>query len=154
MRLGDQRESDNVEDVRGSSGGGFGGRTIGIGGVVIALVASYFLGVDPSVLLGMMGGGGESPTAQVHRRQATVTALRALTQLRLHGSKATRQERQHGSSRRERRRRGGRQEPLLADSPRQEAEPHVQSAGAADAPLQVKPLCQLEADRLQQPSTP
>ena len=72
MRLDDQRESDNVEDMRGSSGGGggFGGRTIGIGGVVIALVASYFLGVDPSVLLGMMGGGGESPPAQVRQGPA------------------------------------------------------------------------------------
>ena len=57
MRLDDQRESSNVEDMRSaSSGGGFGGRTIGIGGVIIALVASYFFGVDPSVLIGMMGG--------------------------------------------------------------------------------------------------
>src|SRR5205809_2842409 len=62
MRLGDQRESSNVEDMRGASygggGGGFGGRTIGIGGVIIALIASYFFGVDPSVLIGMLGGGG------------------------------------------------------------------------------------------------
>ena len=66
MRLGDQRESDNIEDMRGASGGGggFGGRTIGIGGVVIALIASYFLGVDPSVLMGMMGGGGSSSAVQ------------------------------------------------------------------------------------------
>ena len=63
MKLGDQRDSDNVEDVRGSSGGGIGGRTIGIGGVVVALVASYFLGIDPSVLLGMMGGDSGSPVA-------------------------------------------------------------------------------------------
>src|ERR1019366_4842126 len=57
MRLDDERESDNVEDMRGASGGGgFGGRTIGIGGVVVVLVASYFLGVDPSVLLGMLSG--------------------------------------------------------------------------------------------------
>ena len=69
MRLDDERESDNVEDMRGASGGGgFGGRTIGIGGVVVVLVASYFLGVDPSVLLGMLSGdsGPGSPVpAQV-----------------------------------------------------------------------------------------
>ena len=71
MRLDNERESSNLEDMRGSSGGGggFGGRTIGIGGVVIALIASYFLGVDPSVLIGMMGGdsgpAGPAPSAQV-----------------------------------------------------------------------------------------
>ena len=73
MRLDDQRESDNVEDMRGASGGfGLGGRTIGIGGVVIALVASYFLGVDPSVLLGMMSGGdsGAPATSQVQQGPA------------------------------------------------------------------------------------
>ena len=66
MKFGDQRESDNIEDMRGASGGGggFGGRTIGIGGVVIALIASYFFGVDPSVLVGMMGGGDSSSAVQ------------------------------------------------------------------------------------------
>ena len=56
MRLDDQRESSNVEDRRGG-GGGFGGigrGRIGIGGIVIALVASYFLGIDPRTLLGVM----------------------------------------------------------------------------------------------------
>lgn len=50
MRLEDERESDNFEDRRG--GGGIrkaGG--IGVGTVVIALVASYFLGIDPSTVL-------------------------------------------------------------------------------------------------------
>lgn len=50
MKLDDERESDNVDDRRGSSGGiGKGG--LGVGTVVIALVASYFLGIDPSTLL-------------------------------------------------------------------------------------------------------
>ena len=50
MKLDDERESDNVDDRRGSSSGvGIGG--LGVGGVVIALVASYFLGIDPSTLL-------------------------------------------------------------------------------------------------------
>ena len=47
MRLDDQRASGNVEDRRGMRmvGGG-----LGIGGIVI-VVAAYFLGFDPSVLL-------------------------------------------------------------------------------------------------------
>ena len=51
MRLDDERESDNVEDRRGGGMGRVGG--IGIGGVAVALVASYFLGIDPRVLLGL-----------------------------------------------------------------------------------------------------
>jgi predicted metalloprotease len=60
MRIGDERESDNLEDMRGASGGGFGGfgggRNLSIGGVVLALVASYIFGVDPRYILGMMDG--------------------------------------------------------------------------------------------------
>jgi predicted metalloprotease len=60
MRIGDERESDNLEDMRGASGGGFGGfgggRSLSIGGVVLALVASYIFGVDPRMFLGMMEG--------------------------------------------------------------------------------------------------
>lgn len=67
MRLDDERESDNVEDRRGEggvSGGGFGvGRGVGIGTLIIAVVASYFLGVDPSMLIGLFSGGG-SPAPQ------------------------------------------------------------------------------------------
>ena len=51
MRIGGGRESDNVEDRRGMS---FGGRSIGIGTILLALVAMYF-GIDPSVVL--QGGG-------------------------------------------------------------------------------------------------
>ena len=55
MRLDDSRESDNVEDRR-ASGPRIGGRgTIGIGTIVLALVAMYF-GVDPSVVLQMAAG--------------------------------------------------------------------------------------------------
>lgn len=50
MRFGDSDESDNIEDRRGSSGGGIGGGTIGIGTLVLALVAWYF-GFDPRPLL-------------------------------------------------------------------------------------------------------
>ena len=66
MKWEGNRESDNVEDRRdggGSSGGGgrgLGGRGIGIGSIVIALAASYFLGVNPMTVLNILGGGGET----------------------------------------------------------------------------------------------
>ena len=61
MRLDDERESSNVEDMRGS-GGGFGlGRSLGVGTILIALVGSYVFGIDPSVILSLLSGG---PVAQ------------------------------------------------------------------------------------------
>ena len=56
MRLDDGRESENIEDRRGGGGLPGGGRSIGIGTIVLALVAMYF-GVDPSVVLNMGAGG-------------------------------------------------------------------------------------------------
>lgn len=65
MKWEGNRESENVEDRRGSgsSGGGLGGRGIGIGSIAIALVASYFLGVSPMTVLNILSGGG-APQAQ------------------------------------------------------------------------------------------
>jgi uncharacterized protein len=54
MRWGDARRSDNVEDDRGR-GGGIGLPHIGIGGVVVALLLSYFTGVNPLTMLGLVG---------------------------------------------------------------------------------------------------
>lgn len=54
MRLDDQQESSNVEDRRGS-GGSVGGKRIGLGTIVLALVAMYF-GVDPSVVMNIGQG--------------------------------------------------------------------------------------------------
>ena len=62
MRFDNERQSDNVEDRRGAGGGRGGMRMgrgkIGVGTIVLALVAMYF-GVDPSVVLnsGLTGGG-------------------------------------------------------------------------------------------------
>jgi len=55
----DGRESENIEDRRGQSPrgrfpGGRGG--LGIGTIAIALIASYFLGVDPRMVIGVLGG--------------------------------------------------------------------------------------------------
>jgi predicted metalloprotease len=62
MRWEGNRESENVEDHRGSGGGGggfgFGGRSIGIGTIVIALIGGWALGINPLTILGLLSGGG------------------------------------------------------------------------------------------------
>jgi predicted metalloprotease len=68
MKWEGNRESDNVEDRRGG-GFGLGGGSIGIGTVAIALLASYFFGIDPGTVLSMLSGGG-SP-AQVTTQDTT-----------------------------------------------------------------------------------
>ncbi|MGO4377320.1 KPN_02809 family neutral zinc metallopeptidase [Pseudoduganella sp. RAF53_2] len=73
MRWEGNRESDNVEDMRGDGGGGgggfgFGGRSIGIGTILIALVGSYFLGVSPSTILSLLSGGGPVAVQQQQPR--------------------------------------------------------------------------------------
>jgi len=59
MRIDDYRESDNVEDRRGGGGVSAGG--VGIGGVILALVVSYFTGISPTTLLGFFE---QTPIAQ------------------------------------------------------------------------------------------
>jgi hypothetical protein len=61
MRLDDQQESANVEDRRG--GGGVGGKSIGVGTIVLALVAMYF-GVDPAVVLNLGQGLQQTETSE------------------------------------------------------------------------------------------
>ena len=58
MKWEGNRESDNVEDRRGRGGlGGLGGRSVGLGTIAVALVASYFLGINPLTVIEMMSGG-------------------------------------------------------------------------------------------------
>jgi uncharacterized protein len=63
MRWEGGRRSDNVEDYRNSRFGG-GGLKLGIGGTLIALVAAYFFGIDPRVILGLAQSGGGSYSEQ------------------------------------------------------------------------------------------
>jgi predicted metalloprotease len=74
MKWEGNRESDNVEDRRdGSAGGGgfgLGGRSVGIGTIVIALVASYFFGIDPGAVLSILGGGGSGQGVAVQQAPA------------------------------------------------------------------------------------
>jgi uncharacterized protein len=61
MKWEGNRESDNVEDRRGGGGGGgfgLGGRSIGIGTIVIALIGSAVFGINPLTMLDMLSGGG------------------------------------------------------------------------------------------------
>jgi predicted metalloprotease len=77
MRLDDERESQNVEDRRGSGGGGggfrMGGGSIGIGSIVVALAASYFFGINPMVVLNLLSGGsGGSSSSYTQQQQRPV----------------------------------------------------------------------------------
>ena len=64
MKWEGNRQSDNVEDRRGA-GGGFGGKSVGLGTIAIALVVSYFLGVSPTTVLNVLTGGGMSTVQEV-----------------------------------------------------------------------------------------
>ena len=73
MRWQGNRESDNVEDRRGESGGGgggfgglpFGGFHLGVGGIVLVLLGSWIFHVNPLTVLSLLSGGGAPQTAQV-----------------------------------------------------------------------------------------
>ncbi len=75
MKWEGNRESDNVEDRRsdgggqgfGGGGGLFGGRSIGIGTIVVALVGGWIFGINPLTILNLLSGGG-APTAQVQQQ--------------------------------------------------------------------------------------
>jgi predicted metalloprotease len=75
MKWEGNRESDNVEDRRGGGGGGgggglgglIGGRGIGIGTIVIALLGGWAFGINPLTILSLLSGGG-APTAQVQQQ--------------------------------------------------------------------------------------
>lgn len=72
MRLDDERESDNIEDRRGEGGGGFslGGGHIGIGGIVLALVVSYFTGINPLAVMGLVQERSPAASAPAHKPPA------------------------------------------------------------------------------------
>jgi predicted metalloprotease len=64
MKWEGDRQSDNVEDRRdggpsfGGGGFGFGGRSIGVGTIVVALVAGWIFGINPLTILSALSGGG------------------------------------------------------------------------------------------------
>ncbi len=70
MKWEGNRQSDNVEDRRSGGGGGgrVGGRSIGIGTIVIALVGGWIFGINPMTILSALSGG--APQAQVQQGSA------------------------------------------------------------------------------------
>jgi len=64
MRWRDSRESQNVEDYRGrpTGGGGGGGLKLGLGGIVIAVIA-YFVG-GPQLVAQLFSGAGSAPQSE------------------------------------------------------------------------------------------
>jgi uncharacterized protein len=68
MKWEGHEKSSNVEDRRSAGGGGgrIGGRGIGLGTIVIALLAGWIFGINPMTVLGILGGtgGGDAPTVQ------------------------------------------------------------------------------------------
>ncbi|QCK85870.1 metalloprotease [Phreatobacter aquaticus] len=74
MRYDDFRRSDNVEDRRGGGGGGGGvpggPAGLGIGGILIVGLLSYFTGINPAVLLSgyeAVTGSGQGQVQQQRR---------------------------------------------------------------------------------------
>jgi predicted metalloprotease len=62
MKWEGHRQSDNVEDRRGSGGGrlGLGGGRLSAGAVIVALIGGLLFGVDPLSMLSMFTGGGSA----------------------------------------------------------------------------------------------
>ena len=75
MKWEGNRESSNVEDRRDDGGGGaggglgglLGGRSIGIGTLVVALLGGWPFGINPLTILNLLSGG--APPAQVQQQQ-------------------------------------------------------------------------------------
>ncbi|MBL0945197.1 MAG: neutral zinc metallopeptidase [Hydrogenophaga sp.] len=71
MKWENNRESDQIEDRRDSPGGFGGGprlgggRGIGLGTIVVALVAGWIFGINPLTILGALEGGGLPAPASV-----------------------------------------------------------------------------------------
>ncbi len=71
MDMKDQGESSNVEDVRGSSGGGFRPiHGISLGSVAVALIGGWLLGVNPLQILGFINGDDVRTTQTTSEGQA------------------------------------------------------------------------------------
>ena len=76
MKWEGQEQSKNVEDRRGQGTGGggglrLGGRGIGLGTIVIALLAGWIFGINPLTVIGVLGGEGGLAPAQVQQGPAT-----------------------------------------------------------------------------------
>lgn len=83
MRLDDEQESSNVEDRRGMSMPG-GAGTVGIGTILLALVASYFFGVNPQTVIDVaqtVQGSAPSQSVQGHKPPANDETARFVSKV-------------------------------------------------------------------------
>ena len=67
MKWEGNRESDNVEDRRSAGGGGgglLGGRSIGIGTIVVALLGGWVFGINPLTIINVLSGGASPAQVQ------------------------------------------------------------------------------------------
>ncbi|MDO4723289.1 MAG: neutral zinc metallopeptidase [Comamonadaceae bacterium] len=67
MRWEGNRQSRNVEDRRGAGGRRGGGLNLGIGSIIVAVIAGWIFGVNPLTILGLMQG---LPSPQVQQAPA------------------------------------------------------------------------------------
>ncbi|MBU4181758.1 MAG: neutral zinc metallopeptidase [Gammaproteobacteria bacterium] len=82
MKWGNNRQSDQVEDRRSSPGGGMfggggrrtGGRNIGLGTIVIALIGGWIFGINPMTILSFLGGAGDLAPSQTQNAPASAPA--------------------------------------------------------------------------------
>ena len=86
MRMDDQDESQNVEDVRGSGGGFRPIHGIGLGTIAVALVGGWLLGINPLTILGLLSGGGgpavqTAPSQPAHAPPANDPQARFVSQV-------------------------------------------------------------------------
>jgi predicted metalloprotease len=71
MKMDGQEESENVEDVRGSSRGGFRPvHGIGLGTIAVALIGGWFFGVSPLQILGLLSGDNSSSVQSAQNQPA------------------------------------------------------------------------------------
>jgi hypothetical protein len=70
MKMDGQDESQNVEDVRGSSGGFRPIHGVGLGTIAVALIGGWFLGVNPLQILGLLSGDNSASQQAVPNQPA------------------------------------------------------------------------------------
>jgi hypothetical protein len=69
MRWRDTRASQNVKDYRGRTTGGGGGLKLGLGGIVLAVIA-YFVG-GPQLVMSLFSGAGSAPSPEAPIESST-----------------------------------------------------------------------------------
>ncbi len=78
MKWEDQERSSNVEDRRGQGTGRglprVGRRSLGLGTIVIALLAGWIFGINPLTVLGVLGGDGGQSAPQVQQPSGPATS--------------------------------------------------------------------------------